>query len=143
MSVRSKRKRLFEQRRMKRRHYQPRGIPEGDIEELTTGVAPTAMSGTLKLTKLTTGNTGGAEDVTLGNGNALYFEKIVELTEVINPGVDVINFSDLTNIESYEGRTVTKIEMTENEHFIMFRWSGPGGKWEILRSHRGVTIEVG
>lgn len=141
MTSAAEKKRRFEAFKRRRRHYLPHGIPPGDTEDLTTGGAPTDMSGTLRLSKLTSGTTGGEEEVTIGDGTSLDFIKIVELFDVTSP--DFIAFSSLANIQSGDERTVTKIELTEAGHFVMFRWTGSGGKWEIVRSHRGVTIEVG
>jgi len=132
----------FERLRRRRRHYEPRGIPTASTEEITTGGAPTDLDGALMLSVVTTGGTGSAEQIAITDGSVLDFKKIVELAEIAAAG-DYLSFSNLTNIRSSNGRDVTKIELTKEEHFVMFRWTGPGGKWEIMRSHRGVTIEVG
>ena len=108
----------------------------GAYEERQSGAAAIQVDLAIYETKLTTGATEGAEDVTVGDGAGVTVghRKLITL-KTRSHGSDVVNL-DHANIANQSGVQATNVDLDAAGEFCLFEWNG--SKWQII--HANATV---
>ena len=97
---------------------------------VTNGEAATTLTLDAYETKITTGGSGGAEDVALPDGEYPGQRKLVTLAK-ISEGGDKIDVK-LDNV------VATSVSLDEEGEFVLFEWSGE--EWFVLYGTADITL---
>lgn len=104
----------------------------GTTQQLTSGATAVAVDlGTYK-TDITTGDTGGSEDVTIGDGTGVTIgdRKLITLV-TRSDSSDVVNL-DHANIANASGTQTTNVDLDAEGEFVLLEWNG--SKWQVIYS---------